>query len=82
MYIVPNPIEVKALEGYKLLIKFKDGKNKIFNMEKYINENFYKNLKDRQYFEKVKVMGNTICWENGEDIAPENLYYDSIEIKE
>lgn len=52
MYIVPDPINVKALEEYKLLIEFKDGKKKIFDMQKYINQKFYKNLKNKQYFEK------------------------------
>lgn len=82
MYIVPDPIKVEALDEYKIFIEFKDGKKKIFDMEKYINQEFYKNLKDRKYFEKVKVMKNTVCWQNGEDIAPEDLYNNSIEIKE
>ena len=77
MYIVPNPIEIKVLENYKIWIKFKNGEKKIFDMEKYINQKFYQKLKNKKYFEKVKIAGNTIEWENGEDIAPENLYYDS-----
>lgn len=78
MYIVPDPIEVKPIEGYKLYIKFKNGEEKIFDMSKYINQKFYEKLREYKYFEKVQVMGNTIVWENGEDIAPENLYYESI----
>lgn len=78
MYIVPRPIEIKVLEDYKLWIKFENGEKKIFDMEKYVNEKFYQRLKNRNYFEKVKVVDNTIEWENGEDVAPENLYYDSI----
>lgn len=82
MYIVPNPIEIKVLENYKIWIKFKNGEEKIFDMKKYINQKFYQKLKNKKYFEKVKIAGNTIEWENGEDIAPENLYYDSIVEKE
>lgn len=78
MYIVPKPIEIKVLENYKLWIKFENGEEKIFNMEKYIHQKFYQRLKNREYFENVKVAGNTIEWEKGEDVAPENLYYDSI----
>ena len=51
-------------------------------MEKYIHEKFYEKLKDKKYFKNVRVAGNTIEWENGEDVAPENLYYDSILEKE
>lgn len=47
-------------------------------MEKYIHEKFQQNLKNRKYFEKVKVVINRIEWVNGEDVAPENLYYNSI----
>ena len=82
MYIVPNPVEVKAIENYRLKIKFNNGEQKIFNMEKYINEKFYEKLKDKKYFENVKIAGNTIEWQNGEDVAPENLYYDSVLEKE
>ena len=82
MYIVPKTLEIKALEEYKLLLKFENGEEKIFDMEKYIDQKFYKKLKDRKYFENVRTFGNTIEWKNGEDVAPENLYYDSILVKE
>ena len=82
MYIVPKPVEIKVLENYKLWLKFENGEQKIFNMEKYIHEKFYQKLKNRKYFERVKVSENTIEWENGEDVAPENLYYDSVLEKE
>lgn len=79
MYIVPKPVEVKALQDYNLYIKFEDGKEKIYNVKHLIdNIPFYHNLKDKAYFENVKVEGNTIVWKQAEDIAPENLYYDSI----
>ena len=83
MYIVPEPVEVRAIEKYKLYIKFKDGKEKILDMEQEINEKFYKKLKDYEYFKNVRisVTGITVEWQNGEDIAPENLYYNSKTIK-
>lgn len=82
MYIVPKILKVKALEEYKLLLEFENGEEKIFDMEKYIDQKFYQKLKNRKYFENVRSLGNTIEWENGEDVAPENLYYDSILVKE
>lgn len=82
MYIVPKILKVKALKEYKLLLEFENGEKKIFDMEKYINQKFYQKLKNRKYFENVRSLGNTIEWENGEDVAPENLYYDSVLVKE
>ena len=82
MYIVPNPLQVSAIDNYKLRIKFENGEIKIFDMKKYIKQKFYEKLKNKEYFKQVKVVGNTIEWQNGEDVAPENLYYDSILEKE
>jgi len=79
MYIVPHPIEVKAIEKYKLYIKFKNGEEKILDMEDKIEKNYYQKLKNYEYFKNVFISktGITIEWKEGEDISPENLYYDS-----
>ena len=83
MYIVPDPIEVKVIEKYELYIKFENGEEKILDMEEDIKEKFYNRLKDYEYFKNVKISqtGITIEWEKGEDISPENLYYNSKSIK-
>ena len=82
-YETPDILGVKALDNYLIYLKYKTNEEKIYDMEKLISENkFYSKLKDKTYFKKVKPRGDSIEWENGEDIAPENLYYDSIDIKE
>ena len=83
MYIVPDPIEVKAISKYKLYIKFENGEEKILDMEKELDEKFYNKLKNYEYFKNVKISktGITIEWEDGEDISPENLYYNSKTIR-
>lgn len=83
MYIVPNPIEVKAIERYKLYIKFKNGEEKILDMSEKIKKKYYNKLIDYEYFKSVSISktGITIEWRNGEDISPENLYYDSNTVK-
>ena len=82
-YETPDIIEVRALGNYLIYLKYKTNEEKIYNMKKLINDNkFYSKLKDKYYFKKVKPRGDSVEWENGEDIAPENLYYDSINIIE
>lgn len=83
MYIVPNIIEVKPLENYCIYIKFENGEEKVYDVKKEIDTiKFYEKLKDKAYFENIMISGDTIMWENGEDIAPENLYYESITLDE
>ena len=83
MYIVPNPIEVRAIEKFKLYIKFENGEEKILDMENNLNKKYYQKLKDYEYFKNVKICesGITVEWKDGEDISPENLYYNSKLIK-
>ncbi len=82
-YETPDILWVKALDNYLIYLKFKTNEEKIYDMKKLINENkFYNKLKDKDYFKDVKIRGDSIEWENGEDVAPENLYYDSININE
>ena len=79
-YITPRILEVKALRDYYIYLKFKTGEEKVYNMKDCIDEiKYYSKLKERKYFENVKPRGCTVEWENGEDVCPENLYYESIE---
>ena len=81
-YITPDVIEVKALDNYILEVTFETKEIKIFDMKNLINNiEFYKRLKNKEYFKKVKPYNETVIWEKGEDVCPEDLYYNSIEIK-
>lgn len=80
--IEPMPMEVKALEGFLLYIKFKNGEEKIYDMKKMLEFDYYKNLRNREIFKTVKTYGVTLIWKTGEDIAPEKIYFDSIPINE
>ena len=77
-YITPDVIKVKALDDYLLEVTFETKEIKIFDMKNLINNmEFYKRLKNKEYFKKVKLYNETVIWENGEDICPEDLYYNS-----
>lgn len=79
-YITPRVLEVKALREYYIYLKFKTGEEKVYDMTSCIEEiQYYKKLKNRKYFENVKPRGCTVEWEEGEEVCPENLYYDSID---
>lgn len=78
--ITPDVVEVKALDDRRIYLKFKDGKEKIYDMKPLINKiKFYEKLKDTEYFKLVKPRYDSVEWPNGEDVCPENLYYDSVD---
>ena len=82
MYITPKIIRAKALEGYKIELLYETGELKIYDMTDLLNTcEFYNNLKDKEKFKEITIVGLTIQWQNGEDVAPELLYNDSFLIR-
>ena len=78
--IEEQSIEVKALENFLLYIKFKNNEEKIYDMKEMLKFDYYKNLRNKENFKKVKVFGITLKWSTGEDIAPEKIYFNSIHL--
>jgi hypothetical protein len=60
------------------MLVFDTGEKKIFDVTPYINGDWFGKLKDISYFKSVHVAGNTIQWAGGQDIAPHELYDDSV----
>ena len=67
-------VEVKPLDDFKLLLKFENNEDKIFDMKPYLDIGKFQELKDRQVFNSVKISFDTIEWNNGLDFDPEILY--------
>ena len=77
-YITPDILSVRALDNYLIEIIFDTEEIKIYDMKELIGKyKIYNKLKDKKYFKNVKPRGETIEWENGEDVCPEELYYNS-----
>lgn len=82
-YETPDILGVKALDNYLIYLRYMTNEEKIYDMKELINTNkFYAKLKEKEYFKNVNSRGDSIEWKNGEDVSPENLYYDSIYIKD
>ena len=68
---------VQANDDYTLDLKFDDGSNRRFDVKPYLEYGIFKELKDRNYFKKVRVAFGTVQWPNDQDIGPETLYLES-----
>lgn len=76
----PELLSVSPEEGYKLLLSYENGEKKIFDVSPYISGAWYGELKDLETFKKVRVSNHSVEWEGGQDIAPHELYHNSIYI--
>lgn len=68
--------KVEYLDGYKLKVKFDNGKTKTIDFERKLKKakNLQLPLRDINYFKKVRTDGVTLIWPNGLDICPDVLY--------
>ena len=72
--------DVKALDEYRLLLTFENEEKRIFDMRPFLEKGIFKELKDKNMFNTVKVSFDTIEWANEADMDPEMLYEDSVPI--
>ncbi|GHV46491.1 hypothetical protein FACS1894204_08190 [Synergistales bacterium] len=72
------PVEVQPLEYYKLLVTFDNSERRMFDVNPYLDDDFFKPLKDVNVFNSVKVNSISIDWGGNIDICPDELYYNSV----
>ncbi len=78
----PKLISVKPSENYMLVLVYETQEKRIFDVKPYISGSWYGMLKDESYFKNVRLLdnGTGIEWSEGQDIAPHELYDNSIAI--
>ena len=72
----PRITSVEPMENMHLRLSYETGEVKVFNVEPYATGSWYGELRDRDYFQSVRVLpgGTGIEWAGGQDIAPHELY--------
>lgn len=73
----PTATNVSATNDYKLIIEFDSGEKKLFDVSPYITGNWYSELADVNYFKSVFANGFTVEWPHGQDLCPDEIYYNS-----
>lgn len=76
----PRAKEVKPMENYMLLITFDNGEKKMFDVKPYLSFKIFEDLKKVSIFNTVHVAGLSIELIHGQDICPDELYFDSVDI--
>jgi hypothetical protein len=67
-------VDAKYISGYRIALRFNDGKEKIVDLESELYGEVFEPLRDQDYFRKFRMNPFTIEWENGADFSPEFLY--------
>ena len=76
----PRIVDLEPMDEYKLKLLYETGETKLFDVLPYISGSWFGLLKDKAYFKTVRIIdcGNGIQWPNGQDLAPHELYEESV----
>lgn len=66
--------KVKPLQDYKLLVEFENGEKRVKDMKPYLEKGVFTKLKNKEFFDKVKIAYGTICWGEDIDLCADSIY--------
>ncbi len=69
-------ISAEPIENYKLRILLSNGKKGIFDVSPYLDKGVFHELKEQQYFCRVKVAYGGVMWPHEQDFSPETIEYE------
>jgi hypothetical protein len=69
------------MENYILLVTFSDNDKRLFDMKPYLELKPFDQLKNKILFQAVRIGGLSVEWATGQDICPDELYFNSKSLK-
>ncbi|WP_407080060.1 DUF2442 domain-containing protein [Candidatus Venteria ishoeyi] len=61
----------------ELKIQFNNGEEGLYDCSHLLEFGVFKELKNKNYFNKAKAWDGTVVWPHEQDICPDTLYLDS-----
>lgn len=74
--------KVKPLADYRIYVEIEDGRKGVFDLKPYLDLGVFRELQDIGYFNRVHVLFGAVTWPNEQDIAPETLLAEMVEVAE
>ena len=73
----PKAINVVPQQDYCLVVTFDNEEVRVFDVKPYLDFKPFTELRNISLFHTVKTAGLSIEWIHGQDICPDDLYYNS-----
>ena len=70
----PAVVTVKPENDYKLAITFDNGEKRLFDVTPFLDKGVFAELKNINYFKKVKVAFGAIEWPHEQDFSKDTPY--------
>lgn len=69
-------VSAEPMENYKLKIQLSNGKHGIFDVSPYLDKGVFSELREQDYFRRVKVAFGGVMWPHEQDFSPETIEYE------
>lgn len=76
----PRIAQATPLDDYKIALNFTNGEKAIYDCAPLLDFGVFQELRDKNYFKRVRVIGGTVAWPNEQDICPDTLYLDAVRL--
>ena len=73
----PDIMQAKVLNDHKMMLIFKNGEQKIFDMKPYLKYPVFKPVEDRVEFNQFEIVDGTVEWKCGADLSQDTFYLES-----
>jgi hypothetical protein len=74
----PRALRVETRPDYNLLVTFTNNEKRLFDVRPYFAFKPFAELQSPALFDTVKPAGLSVEWLHGQDICPDDLYYNSV----
>lgn len=71
--MMPWVTNAKYIKDFTVWLSFNDGAEGKVDLSSELEGEIFEPLKDVSFFQKFKICGHTLSWDNGADFAPEFL---------
>ena len=72
--------KVRPLPNYRIYVEIENGRKGVFDMKPYLDCGVFRELADLGYFNQVHILFGAVTWPNEQDIAPETLLAEMVEV--
>ena len=76
----PRVTAVAPRNDFILEVIFTNQERKLFDVKPYLDKGIFRELRNREVFNSVKVDNGSISWNGGQDFGPDTLYIDGRKI--
>lgn len=79
----PELVLVRPCGNLRLYLEYTTGEKRLFDVRPYANGSWFGELADPLYFKQVRLLPNGVGieWPHGQDIAPHELYDQSVPLQ-